>query len=63
LIQIYGDKGNMRLIGYDWETYGVYLDDSWEKPAVLYGPETGGYMCQEGEIKLESSLLKIMSQG
>ena len=25
-IQIYGDEGNMRLIGYDWETNGVALD-------------------------------------
>ncbi|NBO58469.1 MAG: gfo/Idh/MocA family oxidoreductase, partial [Chitinophagia bacterium] len=24
-IQIFGDKANMRLIGYDWETYGVYV--------------------------------------
>ncbi|MES1215415.1 MAG: Gfo/Idh/MocA family oxidoreductase, partial [Bacteroidota bacterium] len=28
-IQIYGDAGNMRLIGYDWETSGVMLDTSW----------------------------------
>ena len=28
-IQIYGDKANMRLIGYDWETNGVMMDDSW----------------------------------
>ncbi len=27
-IQIYGDYGNMRLIGYDWETNGVMLDTS-----------------------------------
>jgi predicted dehydrogenase len=25
-IQIYGDKGNMRLIGYDWEPNGVVMD-------------------------------------
>ena len=34
-IQIYGEKGNIRQIGYDWKTYGFYLDDSWEKPATL----------------------------
>jgi hypothetical protein len=28
-IQIYGDSGNMRLIGYDWETNGVVMDTSW----------------------------------
>ena len=57
-IQIYGDKGNMRMIGYDWETYGVYLDDSWTEPAKLYEKETGGYVWQEGATKIGESLLK-----
>jgi predicted dehydrogenase len=57
-IQIYGDKGNMRLIGYDWETYGVYLDDSWEKSATLYEAETGGYQWQEGATKVGESIVK-----
>jgi predicted dehydrogenase len=56
-IQIYGDKANMRLIGYDWETYGVYVDDSWEKPAALYEPETGGYQWQEGATKVAESIV------
>ncbi len=57
-IQIYGDKGNMRLIGYDWETYGVYLDDSWDKPATLFEAETGGYQWQEGATKVGESIIK-----
>lgn len=56
-IQVFGDKGNMRLIGYDWETYGVYLDDSWEKPATLYEAETGGYQWQEGATKVGESIV------
>ena len=31
-IQIYGSEGNMRLIGYDWETNGVaigYIKNQW----------------------------------
>ena len=28
-IQIFGSAGNMRLIGYDWETSGVVLDNSY----------------------------------
>ena len=56
-IQIFGDKANMRLIGYDWETYGVYLDDSWENPAKLYEPETGGYQWQEGATKVGESIV------
>lgn len=47
-IQIYGDYGNMRLIGYDWETNGVMLDTSWDKPAVLMSIDKGGYEWQEG---------------
>jgi predicted dehydrogenase len=47
-IQIYGDYGNMRLIGYDWETNGVMLDTSWDKPAVLMSTQKGGYEWQEG---------------
>jgi predicted dehydrogenase len=47
-IQIYGDKGNMRLIGYDWETNGVMLDTHWDKPAELMSTDKGGYEWQEG---------------
>ena len=47
-IQIYGDKANMRLIGYDWETNGVMMDDSWTEPARLVSTGKGGYEWQEG---------------
>lgn len=47
-IQIYGDYGNMRLIGYDWETNGVMLDTSWTEPAKLMSTDKGGYEWQEG---------------
>jgi predicted dehydrogenase len=47
-IQIYGDYGNMRLIGYDWETNGVMLDTSWTEPAKLMSADKGGYEWQEG---------------
>ena len=56
-IQIFGDKGNMRLIGYDWETNGVILDDSWERPGVLHEKETGGYQWQEGATKVGESIV------
>ena len=56
-IQIFGDKGNMRLIGYDWETNGVILDDSWERPGQLHEIETGGYMWQEGATKVGESMV------
>lgn len=56
-IQIFGDKGNLRLIGYDWETNGVYLDDSWDNPATLHEKETGGYVWQEGATKVGESII------
>ena len=56
-IQIFGDKGNLRLIGYDWETNGVYLDDSLDNPATLYEKEPGGYLWQEGATKVGESIL------
>ena len=56
-VQIYGDYGNMRLIGYDWETNGVMLDTSWDKPAVLMSTDKGGYVWQEGATKTGESIL------
>ncbi len=47
-IQIFGDKANMRLIGYDWETNGVVLDDSWTDAPKLLSTDKGGYEWQEG---------------
>ena len=57
-IQIYGDYGNLRLIGYDWEPLGVYLDNSWDEPAKLYQKDAEGYQWQEGATKIGESLLK-----
>ena len=47
-IQIFGNKRNMRLIGYDWETNGVVLDNSETEPPQLLETEKGGYEWQEG---------------
>jgi predicted dehydrogenase len=47
-IQVFGDKGNMRLIGYDWETNGVVLDNSYDEPPQLLCTDKGGYEWQEG---------------
>jgi predicted dehydrogenase len=57
-IQIYGDAGNMRLIGYDWETNGVMMDTSWDKPAELVSTDKGGYVWQEGATKIGEALVK-----
>jgi predicted dehydrogenase len=57
-IQIFGDKANMRLIGYDWETNGVVVDDSWTNPPRLMSTDKGGYQWQEGATAVSESLLK-----
>lgn len=57
-IQVYGDAGNMRLIGYDWETNGVVLDTSWTEPAKLLSTDKGGYEWQEGARVTGESLVK-----
>ena len=57
-IQIYGNKGNMRLIGYDWETNGVMLDTYWDKPAELFSTDKGGYEWQEGARVTGESIIK-----
>ena len=57
-IQIFGDHGNMRLIGYDWETSGVVLDNSTEEPPKLYASETEGYEWQEGARVTGESIVK-----
>ena len=57
-IQIYGDYGNMRLIGYDWETNGVMLDNSWTEPAKLYAADSEGYEWQEGARVTGESIIK-----
>ncbi|HLA52186.1 MAG TPA: Gfo/Idh/MocA family oxidoreductase [Flavitalea sp.] len=57
-IQIFGDSGNLRLIGYDWETNGVVLDNSNTEPPKLYQKDSEGYVWQEGATKVGESLVK-----
>ncbi|MBK6938344.1 MAG: Gfo/Idh/MocA family oxidoreductase [Chitinophagaceae bacterium] len=57
-IQVYGDAGNMRLIGYDWETNGVVLDTSWTEPPKLMSTDKGGYEWQEGARVVGESIRK-----
>ena len=59
-IQIFGDSGNMRLIGYDWETSGVVLDNSPTELPKLLATDSMGYEWQEGaRVTGESIVLGI----
>lgn len=57
-IQIFGDKGSMRLIGFDWETNGVVMDTSYTEPARLECTDKGGYKWQEGARVTGESMVK-----
>lgn len=57
-IQIFGDQGNLRLIGYDWETNGVVLDNSWTEPPKLMAAGKGTYVWQEGATVTGEALVK-----
>lgn len=57
-IQVYGDAGNIRLIGYDWETNGVVLDTSWTEPPKLMSTDKGGFEWQEGARAVGESIVK-----
>jgi len=57
-IQIFGDKGNMRLIGYDWEPKSVVLDNSWTEAPQVVQTDDGGYQWQEGATRIAGALSK-----
>ncbi|MDB5223894.1 MAG: gfo/Idh/MocA family oxidoreductase [Chitinophagaceae bacterium] len=57
-IQVFGDAGNMRLIGYDWETNGVVLDTAETQPPKLMSTDKGGYEWQEGARVTGESIVK-----
>ena len=55
-IQIFGDKGNMRLIGYDWEPKSVVLDNTWNEPPQTHQTDDNGYQWQEGATRIAGAL-------
>lgn len=57
-VQVWGTKGNMRLIGYDWETNGVMMDLSETDPPKLECTDKGGYEWQEGARVVGESIIK-----
>jgi predicted dehydrogenase len=58
-IQIYGSEGNMRLIGYDWETNGVTVDSlKTNGKEEMMCTDKGGYQWQEGAKVVGESMLK-----
>lgn len=57
-IQVWGTEGNMRLIGYDWETNGIMMDTSYNDPPKMVCTDKGGYEWQEGARVVGESIVK-----
>jgi predicted dehydrogenase len=57
-IQIFGDAGNMRLIGYDWEPKGVVLDTAENESSGVLQKDDKGYQWQEGATRVGEALVE-----
>ena len=55
-IIIWGTKGNMGLVGYDWAPFGVDLATSYTEPPVRYVEDPGTYVWQQGASVISESL-------
>jgi predicted dehydrogenase len=55
-ISIWGTKGNMGLVGYDWAPFGVDLATSFTEPPVRHAEDTGTYVWQQGASVISESL-------
>ncbi len=56
-ITIWGTKGNMGLVGYDWAPFGVDLATSFTDPPVRHVEDTEGYVWQQGATVISDALL------
>lgn len=57
-ISIWGSKGNMGLVGYDWAPFGVDLSTVDSPTPVRQVPDPGNYVWQEGATVIAASLLE-----
>jgi predicted dehydrogenase len=55
-ITIWGTKGNMGLVGYDWAPFGVDLAESFTEPPKRHVPDPGTYVWQQGASVAAESL-------
>lgn len=55
-ISIWGTKGNMGLVGYDWAPFGVDVATSYTEPPVRYVEDPGTYVWQQGASVISEAL-------
>ena len=56
-ISIWGTKGNMALLGYDWAPFGVDLATVDHETPVRYVPDAGTYVWQQGASVIAEALV------
>ena len=56
-ITIWGTKGNMGLVGYDWAPFGVDLAELDNEQPKRYVPDPGTYVWQQGATVVTESLI------
>lgn len=59
-ITIWGTKGNMGLVGYDWAPFGVDLAESFTEPSKRYVADPGPYVWQQGASVISEALATNM---
>jgi len=57
-ISIWGTKGNMGLVGYDWAPFGVDLATSYTELPVRHVKDPAGYVWQQGATVICEALVK-----
>lgn len=56
-ITIWGTKGNMGLVGYDWAPFGVDLATSFTEPPKRFVEDPGTYVWQQGASVISEALV------
>jgi predicted dehydrogenase len=56
-ISIWGTKGNMNLIGYDWAPFGVDMATSENESTVRYVKDAGTYVWEQGASVIAENLV------
>jgi len=55
-ISIWGTKGNMNLIGYDWAPFGVDMSTTDNEKTIRHATDAGSYVWEQGASVIAESL-------
>jgi predicted dehydrogenase len=57
-ISMWGTKGNMHMIGYDWMPFGVDLATEGKEETTRYATDAGTYVWQQGATVISEAMAK-----